>query len=52
MKFGLLMNVIILYHYLQYKDIGISYPIYLILLFLLTEKGVNLQYIKFLEGIF
>lgn len=46
MKFGLLMNVIILYHYLQYKDIGISYPFYLILLFCLLSKGVNAQYIN------
>lgn len=42
MKFGLLMNVIILYHYLQFKGIGIS----------LQNKGVNAQYVKFLESIF
>lgn len=52
MKFGLLMNVIILYHYLQYKDIGINYPIYFILLFCLLSKGVNAWYVKFLESIF
>lgn len=52
MKFGLLMNVIILYHYLQYKDIGISYPIYLLLLFCLLRKVLISNILSFWKAFF